>query len=402
MVQEPVGLVLSGGGARGAYEAGVVAGITEILGGGRPSPFNVFSGTSVGAINAGWLAAHADRGDMGIDELVKQWCGLNLDAHLNLDPLGMLGLQSGPFRKRERGSHYGRSLLNPEVLERLVFSAVDWERLHRNVDSGKVQALLVAALHIATGQTTIFAELTKGMQFRGSSDPRRRSRCELIRAEHVLASAALPLLFPSRRIGPHYYCDGGLRFNTPISPALRCGAEKLVVITLQHQDDRGGGARLNSERLAQYPSPLFLLGKVLNALMLDQVSYDLQVLDRLNKLISVLEAELEPQELAKVEQVLCETRGLPYRRIRTLVFEPSESIANIASRFAERIRVRGLSTLLVRQFAKYEDALESDVLSYLLFDGTFAEQLISLGKRDVWNRRDEVYSFFDSSKTVNK
>ncbi|MEM6961998.1 MAG: hypothetical protein AAF550_09700, partial [Myxococcota bacterium] len=105
---------------------------------------------------------------------------------------------------------------------------------------------------------------------------------------------------------------------------------------------------------------------------------------------------------AKVEQVLCETRGLPYRRIRTLVFEPSESIANIASRFAERIRVRGLGTLLVRQFAKYEDALESDVLSYLLFDGTFAEQLISLGKRDVWNRRDEVYSFFDSSKTVNK
>jgi NTE family protein len=394
------GVVLSGGGARGAYEVGVIAGLVDVLRGRRSAPFSIFTGTSVGAINAAFLASYADQPDMNIDGLIAHWRDLELGKHLSLDPLPFLiGPRLGKPFARLRGEgdeRWGRSLLDPRALEQLVEDHVAYERLHDNVRSGVVRALVVAALEISTGRTTLFSELTNGVTFKPSRDPRRVVRNCDIEAEHVLASAAIPLLFPARRIGRHYYCDGGVRSNTPIAPAIRCGADRLVVVSLlyptaNYAEPDSPEAEANVQA---YPRPVFLLGKVLNALLLDPVRYDLQVLDGLNLLIGTLEDTLDPHELERVRDVLTKARGLPYEKIDTLVFRPSEDIGRMAHEHAKHARIGTLSNLLVTRLADLGADLEADLLSFVLFDGEFAKALIELGRRDAIARRDEIVAFF--------
>ncbi|MEZ4336396.1 MAG: patatin-like phospholipase family protein [Sandaracinaceae bacterium] len=396
------GIVLSGGGARGAYEAGVVAGIVEVLAR-KPraeAPFSIFTGTSVGAINATFLAAHADRPDMGVEDLLGHWRALELSKHLSLDLVRFL--TAGRLRERlarwREGDdeRFGRSVLDPKALETLVEETIPYERLHGNVREGVVRALVVAALEISTARTTQFAELAPETSFATSRDPRRLFRPSEIEARHVLASAALPLLFPARKIGRHYYCDGGIRFNTPIAPAIRCGASKLVVVSLLYPRSMGAEAETPEaeENVAAYPSPVFLLGKVLNALLLDPVRYDLQVMDRLNRLMGALEDNLTPDEMARVDEVLTSSRGAPYRRIETLVFAPSVDIGRMAHDHARQTRARSLSSLMVRRLAELRDQIEADLLSFILFDGEFADRLAHLGRRDALDRADEIEAFF--------
>ena len=231
------GLVLSGGGMRGAYEVGVVAGLVDVL---RDTPhrkplFDLFSGTSVGAINATYFAANADQPDHGAERLAALWENLRLADHARVRPLGLWSsglkrrLESADLRRapghvlarhpRHRGRHSPRRRLG---------------QTDRNTHSGRVHALMIAALQVATGRTTVFAEHAPGVQLHPAQDERRVTSIGRITADHVLASAAIPLLFPTRRVGDHYYCDGGLRFNTPIAPAIRAGAEKLVVVSVRH------------------------------------------------------------------------------------------------------------------------------------------------------------------------
>jgi NTE family protein len=188
--------VLSGGGARGAYEAGVIAGIVEILAhqGRQRAPFSIFTGASVGAINATWLAAHADRPDMNVSGLLELWRSLDLREHLRISPMRFL-------RPSRSGEQLGRSLMDPRALEDLVRKQIPFGRLHDNVDKGVVQALVVAALNIASTKTTMFAEVAPTARFIPSRDPRRQGSLTRIECGHVLASAAIPLLFPARRIG---------------------------------------------------------------------------------------------------------------------------------------------------------------------------------------------------------
>ncbi len=392
--------MLSGGGARGAYEAGIVAGIVEVLS--RTSrasaPFDVFTGTSVGAINAAWLAAHADRPDMEVDGLLAHWRELELSKHLSLDPLRfVLGSRRGARLARLRGEgdeRWGRSLLDPRALEELVETGLPYERLHENVDRGHVRALVVAALEIATGRTTMFSELARGAALEPSRDPRRVVVPARIEARHVLASAAIPLLFPSRRIGGSYYCDGGVRFNTPIAPAIRCGAQRLVVISLLYPNATFVQPAEAEAHVHAYPSPVFLLGKVLNALLLDPVRYDLQVLEGINSLIGTLEETLDPDELERVRETMTKNRGAPYQRIETLVFRPSADIGKMAHRHAQDVRMGTLSSMLVARLADLGEDLEADLLSFVLFDGAFASALIELGRKDALARAAEIESFF--------
>lgn len=401
-------IVLSGGGARGAYEAGVVAGIVDVLSRRSPkrAPFDIFTGTSVGAINATWLAAHADRPDMDIEGLLSEWRGLELGKHLSVDPLHFLaGPQLGRYLARFTGEgreRLGRSLLDPWALEALVEAALPYERLHENVRSGAVRALIVAALEISTARTTMFAELAPSCHFAPSRDSRRVVNETMIEARHVLASAAIPLLFPARRIGRHYYCDGGVRFNTPIAPAIRAGARRLVVVSLLFppavtpvEDSDEAEANVGA-----YPSIVFLLGKVLNALLLDPVRYDLEVLDRFNQVASTLEATLEPHELAHFDEVIRRSRGAPYRQLATLVFRPSENIGKLAHEHAISPRKQGISNRLVTRLAHLGADLEADFLSFILFDGEFASTLVELGRHDARSRADEIEAFFHEGATT--
>ncbi len=396
--QEPRnGLVLSGGGMRGAYEAGVVEGILAALGDRRASPFRVFAGTSVGAINAAYLAASTHLPDLGVGRLREVWSQLAIERHLRLDPLGFLSVQAG-FRRAAHGTQgttSGRSLLDPRALEALIGAHIDWQALRENVAAGRTLSLSVAALDVASGRTTVFTELAPAMDYRPSRDPRRESVLAPIDHNHVLASAAIPVLFPARRIGDTYYCDGGLRFNTPISPAIRAGADRLVVVTL------GRRGQVEPEiSPTQYPSLLFLAGKVMNALLLDPVVYDLAVLQRVNSLVEVLARVLPDERMAEVERALMDERGTHYRRIETLVFSPSEDLGAIANDHLERHLDSWQLRRIPRWLLNAARSSQADWAAYVLFEGGFAERLMDLGRRDALARSAEIRRFFDGARPL--
>lgn len=390
-------LVLSGGGVRGAYEAGVVAGIVEALGlsPGDESPFAIFAGTSVGAINATYLAAGARRGDLAVAGLIDLWTSLRLDVHLSFKLRELISVRRLLARVgvvSPAAPSLGWSLLDAAPLERLVGDGVAWSALRDNVRDGTVRALIVAALEVASGRTTMFAELGAGVNLSVSKDPLWAIRETAITPDHVLASAAIPLLFPARRLGEAYYCDGGLRFNTPLAPAIRVGATRLVVVSVLRAE-----RATSSAELGYYPDVAFLAGKVFNALLADPIAYDLQVLERFNRLMEVAERSLAPADLKRVEQVLVETRGARYQRLDTLVFRPSRNIGLMAGEHLRNGGHRdghGVQGWVMTQLLRRSRSPEADWASYLLFDGDFAAELIELGRKDARARADDIRRFF--------
>jgi NTE family protein len=400
--QRKTSLVLSGKNMHGAYEVGVVAGIAEVMQDepARAPLFDVFAGTSVGAINAAYFAANSDEAGHGAARLAKLWQGLKLADHAKVRPFGLWG--GGLKRRLERftsSAPQGTSLLDTRALEVVIRRAVQWERLHRNIASGRVHALMIAALHVASGRTTVFAERAPGVQLQPARDERRLTTECRITADHVLASAAIPLLFAMRKVGEHYYCDGGLRFNTPIAPAIRAGAERLVVISVRHMQSP---RELDEEEAADQSDgdvgPMFLIGKLLNALLLDPVAYDLQMMERLNQMMEVLEEALPADQLERVQKVWIKHRGAPYRRLDTLVFTPSEDLGKKAGEYIRtRLDSSELQTLaryFLERAAAETPRGEADWASYMLFDGGYAHELIELGRRDAHAKAAEVKRFF--------
>lgn len=400
-LQPPTALVLSGGGTRGAYEVGVVSGIVEVLDNEPDTAalFNIFAGTSVGAINAAYFAANADSYDHRVERLADTWESLRLDDHAKVRMLGLVPLPDA-VRRFAKSAALGESLLDTRAVEVMVRRTVDWERLHRNVDAGLVRALMVAALHVVSGRTTMFTEGAPGVHIPDTRDERRVTAFERISADHVLASAAIPLLFPTRKLGDHYYCDGGLRFNTPIAPAIRAGAERMVVISVRHARSVREVAAVEAADHAQMQnlSPVFLVGKLLNALLLDPVQYDLQVLDRVNQMMEVLEETLSPEDLERFHRVWVQHRGSAYRRIKTLTFTPSRDLGRLAAEYIRSsLKLTELSTVaryLLERVAREEPDQEADWASYMLFDGGFAHELIEIGRADARARAAEIREFF--------
>lgn len=368
-------LVLSGGGARGAYEAGVVAGLVDVLG---HVAFQRIAGTSVGAINAAWLAANAHRPDMGAGRLVELWEGLAVRRHLRLS--------RHPVRDR--------AMLDVRPFERIVREEVDWDQLARNVDEGVLGGLFVAALEVATGHTAMFADLTPGVGWAPSRDPQRVAVRERITAEHVLASAAIPAVFPPRQVGPRLCYDGSLRFNTPMAPVLRSGTDRLVVVSPLYHGPAPAPA----------PGPprldlLFLGGKMLHAVLLDPVEHDLQVLERFNALLEVLDDSLDGPSRERFDARVQELRGVPYRTVDALVLSPSHDLGALALDYLRTHRGRlfrqgGPAGALLAAAAPRLERSGTDLVSYLLFDGPFTRELVALGRRDVQARADDVRAFF--------
>jgi NTE family protein len=388
---------------RGAYEVGIVAGIMEVL---DPAPgsdpiFQIFAGTSVGAINATYLAANAAHADHGAERLAEVWESLRLEDHARVRPFGLARLPESLARFRSKSAEVtGSSLLDSRGIEVLVRRTIDWAKLYDNIDRGRIDAVIVAALHVISGRTTMFTERAAHCHIEPMRDERKATSFERITADHVLASAAIPLLFPTRRIGEHYYCDGGLRFNTPIAPAIRAGAERLVIVSVRHQRsqrevaaaeaaDAGKGGELSS---------VFLVGKLLNALLLDPVSYDLQVLERLNQVMEVLEETLDADDLERIQRVWIKHRGAPYRRLKTLVFQPSRDLGRVAGEFIRKslktTNLRPVAKYLIEKLASDAPEPEADWASYLLFDGSFAHELIEIGRQDARAQADKIREFF--------
>jgi len=400
-------LVLSGGGARGAYEAGVLDYILDTLPQrlGFEPRIDVVCGTSVGAIHACFVAATAHEADRG-RRLRAVWEGFRVGDVLPLSTRDLLGLprrifgfgrmaidlRSGALPDRLYG------LLDTRALERVVRSAIPWRSLRRNLRHRLLDAVCLACTEIATGRVVCFVENRERRLDHWTRDRTVVGRTVRVMPDHALASAAIPMLFPAVRLGDHYFADGGLRMNTPLSPAIHLGADRVLVIALRARDPDQHEQELERARVAAYGNPLFLFGKVLNALLLDHVDTDLARMRLMNEILRDGREAFGPEFVERLNGAGLRDRVNGYKQIDDLVIRPSEDPGVLAADVLAGMRRAGDASALLRFFVRSLNASgvpnESDLLSYLLFDGAFAAPMVALGRADAAAHEDELVRFF--------
>jgi NTE family protein len=291
-------------------------------------------------------------------------------------------------------------------LEQLVLDQIEWEKIRRNLADGSLDALAVTATEIATGRSVVFVDTPTDQLPVWTRDPFIIARAAQIDASHTLASAAIPLLFPAVRIGQTYYCDGGLRLNTPLVPALRLGADRVLIIGLRHPVSQQEQDRLARSREVSYSNPAFLAGKALNALLLDRVETDVDRLRLFNAILQCGKQVYGEDFLVRINEPIIERRNTPYRIVSDLFLRPSEDLGEIAAKcLKHQPRASSVRTWLTRGIARYAasgSVIEADLLSYLFFDRCYADHLIELGRRDAERVADELTSFLFDTATVEE
>jgi NTE family protein len=401
-------VVLSGGGARGAYEAGVLSYLFSSLPTrlGHPVKFDIITGTSVGAVHACYSAAMQGLPDAG-DKLEAIWRSLSLDrvfapgfTDLFTVPLQLMGL--APERRTLPPTRSGvperlAGLFDTSWLEEIVIANIDWTRIHERVDSGEIQALAVAATEISTGRSAVFADTGGRPMPEWPNDRFVVARPTRLGPAHALASAAIPLAFPALRIDRTYYCDGGLRLNTPLAPALRLGADRVLVIGLRHPRSPEEEDRIAKRREKNYANPTYLAGKALNALLLDRIEHDVAHLRMYNAILRHGLREYGADFLDRISAPIIAERKRPYRIVDEYMIRPSKDLGRIAAEcLRHQGRSHGIRDWLSRNVVKFagRGALaEADLLSYLFFDRCFAEHLIELGRNDAAAVADDLVAF---------
>ncbi len=405
-------LVFSGGGARGAYEAGVVHYLLKELPRrlGHPVRFDILCGTSVGAIHACYMAATAHEGPERGSRLVDFWKSMRLDEVLPVSvrdllrlPRRLWGLRS-VARAMRRGEAPERlyGLLNTAPLERVVLQAIPWRSIRSNVRDGRVSAVCVAATQIATGRVVVFIETKDRLISSWTRDPMIVPRATRLMPTHALASAAIPVLFPAVRVASTYYADGGLRLNTPLAPALRLGADRVMVVALRQNPGLAHEASMSDQRVENYASPVFLFGKVLNALLLDHLDTDLARMRFLNEVMDDGVKAYGPDFVDRLNQVSGREGDRQLRRIHDVVIRPSADLGLLAGQIVANLSENRTRSPLLRLAARSLSAggrsTEADLLSYLMFDGEYLGPLTELGYADAKAREDELCEFFSDAR----
>jgi NTE family protein len=388
-----IAMILSGGGARGAYEVGVLSYIfddfTRPRGG--PPRIDILSGTSVGAINACFLAAHLTDPVLGVRRLVDLWSELQLTSVLGF---GVRQVVSLP-RLLMGGTLEGIGLFDVRPMTDLVQREISWRAVTRCLRRRLLRTLSVSCTEVATGRTVVFMQTAPHAVIPSSAPPRTLFRADRIGPPHALASAAIPILFPPVRIDKELYLDGGLRQNTPIAPALRLGATHIFAVG-GSREVKGVTMNEGASRGPDAPGLAFLLGKVLNAFLLDHIDVDIELLTRLNNVLGD-GARAYGEGFGERMSAEAYRRGAPpYRHVQCLAIRPSEDIGRMASEHVRKARFRGdpIVTKKLLTLLDFGGGSEADLASYLLFDGGFCQQLIELGRADAKARRDELVAFF--------
>ena len=366
-------LVLTGGGARAAYQVGVLGAIRELRGKRTGNPFPILCGTSAGAINATALAVHAADFGRAVRHIERVWRGLHVHDVYRVDPAALLGsgvrwgsaLFAGWLVRQTP-----RALLDNAPLHGLLERVLDLSAIDPAIARGELHALSVTASGYSSGESLAF--------FQGAIDilPWRRAqrlgvRCAL-RIDHLMASSALPFVFPAVKINREFFGDGSMRQLAPVSPAIHLGADRILVI------GAGRTAEEGRVRVERYPSPAQIAGHALSSIFLDTFAVDLESLSRINDTVG----RLDPAQRAAA--------GIALRPIETLVIQPSQRLDTIAGRHAYslppllRTVLRGLGTF------RREG---STLLSYLLFEPGFVRALIELGYHDAMAREPELRRF---------
>jgi NTE family protein len=368
-------LVLTGGGARAAYQAGVVKAVREILGNPVRNPFPILVGTSAGAINAACLAASADDFAAAVSKLVAFWEGMRCEHIYRTDAWSIV--KSGA---RWLGSvmllsrHNPVSLLDNAPLGHLLEKNLHMERIQAHLDSGALYAVCVTASGYTSGQSVSFFQGGSGLE--GWERNQRVGAAVPLKVDFLLASAALPFIFPAVKLHREYFGDGSMRQIAPVSPALHLGADRVLIVGSGRQSVEQARSRSNV-----YPSLAQIAGHALNSIFLDSLMVDIERLERINRTL-----KLVPPEVLKDSQL---------RPVKVLFITPSQPLERIAARFLHELP-RSVRFILRPTGAMNRSG--SNLASYLLFEAPFCRALIDLGYQDTLRREAEVREFFDYSE----
>lgn len=369
-------LVLTGGGARAAYQVGVLLAVAKLSNNRRQNPFPILCGTSAGAINATSIACLADNFGKAVSVLASFWRNMHAGDIYRADPLG-IGIS---------GAHWlttmtmgwlirnpPRSLLDNAPLRELLTRHLDFRGIERSIAKGALHALSVSASGYESGDNINF------FQGHPSAQPWRRVQRIGIRSDigvdHLLASSAIPFIFPATKIHREYFGDGSMRQLAPISPAIHLGAERVLIVGAgrknEHQERR---------RVDGHPSLAQIAGHALSSIFLDSLAVDIERMQRINRTLSAIPTEIR------------DNSDIPLRPIHTLIISPSERLERIAAEHAKalpwamKMMLGGIGGMNRRN---------GTLTSYLLFEKPYTRALIDLGYADTMARAQEVGDFLN-------
>jgi len=370
------GLILSGGGARAAYQVGVLKAIHKILPRGDYNPFDVISGTSAGAINGIALASYAENYRIGIRHLERIWGNFECNQIYRTDFLGVsasLARMARSLMVGRRFKHDPVSLLDNSPLRELLLEVIRFDNIQQAIDNNALHAIAINCSGLESGESVSFFQ--GHYSITNWQRERRVGARARLNIDHLMASSAIPMIFPSIRINREFFADGAVRQLAPISPALHLGAEKIMVIGVS------GVAHKRKERRQQssYPTPAKVMGHMLNAAFLDSMESDVERLRRINRTVDIIPDKIRKQQ------------AMELKKIDLLEINPSQSIDDIAGEHAGEIP-RALKMALGGSGNASRNG--SGILSYLLFSRGFCQNLMELGYNDALAREPEIRAFF--------
>jgi NTE family protein len=371
-----IGLVLTGGGARGAYQAGALLAIAEITGA-RRIPFGVVAGASAGALSAAYLVARAREFRPASRGLADLWSTLLPRSVFRTDTATIVKTAGGWSADLGLGgligTGRGKALLDTSPLRELVTKSLDVRALRRNLRLGVVHGLAVTATSYRTGLGITFFEGAQSIQ-PWSRVTRIGTRAE-IGIDHVMASSAIPLFFPAVCVDGEWYSDGCIRLSTPLSPAIHLGARRILAISVR---SAGQPEERAARETPAYPTAAETGGVLLDAIFLDALESDVERVTRINETLGLVSPEARARRSTRLE------------RVDVLVLRPSVDLASLVLTAVDRFPAP------VRHLFRGLGASETggwDLLSYLAFDGIYTTRLLDLGYEDTVARADEIRAF---------